>query len=62
MTKHQAGIVLLVAGIAIHAYGNGKKFYDQQKAGAKPNSTDWTYYLATLALIVGAAILWPSIK
>jgi hypothetical protein len=62
MSKHQNGVILLVAGIAIHAYGNGKKFYDQQKAGTKPSGNDWTYYLATLALVAGAAILWPSIK
>lgn len=62
MTKHQAGLLLLVAGIAIHAYGNGKKFYDQAKAGTKPTGFDVTYYVATAFLIVGAIILWPSIK
>lgn len=62
MTKSEIGLYALLIGVLIHTAGNAKKLYDQVNAKATPSTTDYVYYLATLALVVGTILLWKKIK
>jgi hypothetical protein len=53
LTKKEIGLYLIIGGVAVHVIGNGIKAYNQFGQKQTPSLTDWVYYAATAALVVG---------
>lgn len=61
MNSKEIGFLLLIGGLAIHVYGNAKKYYDNSTTKTPNTATDYLYYMATLGLLFGVGLLFKEI-